>query len=70
MALCDDSMWDRAAGFNGYVAPETEHANTVLSVGARGRRGQPAGDAGEQKLCPEYLIASHYCFCVCLLPAQ
>lgn len=56
---------------NGYIDPETQCANTVLSGRARGRRGRAAGDAGKQKACAESLISTHHFPCVCsLLPVK
>lgn len=58
-------------GFNGYIDPETQYANTVLSVRARGGRGQAAADAGKQKSCAEYLISTHHFLSVCfILPVK
>lgn len=71
LSCCHGALWWQRVGlrrsFNGYIDPETQYANTVLSARAKGRRGQAAGDAGKEKPCAEYLISTHHFLCVCFL---
>lgn len=56
--------------FDGNINLETQYANTVLSMRARGCWGQAAGAAGKQKPWAEYLISTYHFLCVFSPPSK
>lgn len=66
-ALHDDSIWDFARVFNGYIDPGTQYADTVLSVRAGGAEARLSERQvnGRRALNTTFQLII---FCVCVSP--